>query len=203
MPFPVAVVGVGLGAVALAGVGLRLAALAKKKSAPAATVLPPVPSPPSPPPQGIIVPPSPLQVEQALPALLTNPDGTPHQQGTPFVFDSNSSAADAVAEANRRGISVHQLLIEQSGQLGGSDGTAVPGQRARVTTNDPAPSGDLIIRSAPSQSASQIGGAEKDAIVLILDARTQDATFAKISWAGGPRRPPAEGFAKKAFLTLL
>lgn len=81
------------------------------------------------------------------------------------------------------------------------DGVAAVGQQAIVTTNDPAPSGDLIIRSAPSGSAQQIGGAEKDGTVSVLDA--SDATFAKIAWGGGSRLPAATGFARKAFLKLV
>lgn len=46
-------------------------------------------------------------------AITTNPDGSAHAQGTAFVFDSNADAAAAVAEANRRGITVAQLLQER------------------------------------------------------------------------------------------
>jgi hypothetical protein len=134
-----------------------------------------------------------------------NPDGSDHTQGTPFVFSTNQDAASAVDEANRRGITVQQLLLERSGQLSAtaptSDGVAATGQKAVVTTQDQPPSGDLIIRSAASGSAQQIGGAEKDGTVTILDS--SDPTFARIQWDGGSRLPAATGFARKAFLKLI
>lgn len=80
------------------------------------------------------------------------------------------------------------------------------GQKARVTTNDPPPSGDLIMRTAPSDSAAQVagGGAEKDGIVSILELQASpDGVWSKIVWPGGSRRPGATGFAKRKFLTLL
>jgi len=84
---------------------------------------------------------------------------------------------------------------------------AVPaGQKARVTTNDSPPSGDLIMRTAPSDSAAQVvgGGAEKDGIVSILELQASpDGVWSKIVWPGGSRRPAATGFAKRKFLTLL
>lgn len=69
---------------------------------------------------------------------------------------------------------------------------------AVVTTNDPPPSGDLVIRSAPSGTAPQIGGAEKNGTVTLLD--TSDPTWAKISWSGGSRWPAITGYARKAYL---
>lgn len=69
---------------------------------------------------------------------------------------------------------------------------------AVVTTNDPPPSGDLIIRSSPSGTAQQIGGAEKNGTVTILDA--SDPTWAKVSWSGGSRWPAVTGYARKAYL---
>jgi len=84
---------------------------------------------------------------------------------------------------------------------------AVPaGQKARVTTNDSPPMGDLIMRTAPSDSAAQVagGGAEKDGIVSILELQASpDGVWSKIVWPGGSRRPGATGFAKRRFLTLL
>ncbi len=202
MPLPVAgAVAIGAaGVAALGAIGLKLRAnLAAKKAAPVPANVPP--SPPSPPANGPVVAPPPPQVAAALPALVSNPDGSPRTEGTPFIFGSNSDAAAAVAEANRRGISVQQLLLERSGQLAKTDGVAVQGQKAIVTTNDPAPSGDLIIRSAPSATAGQIGGAEKNGTVTVLDS--SDATFAKIQWSGGPRWPACTGFARKAYLKLV
>jgi hypothetical protein len=75
------------------------------------------------------------------------------------------------------------------------------GQLAVVTTNDPAPSGDLIIRDAPD--GTQIGGAEKGGSVLVLDAIDPSSAWAHIAWAGGTRLGPATGFAHKSALKLL
>lgn len=83
----------------------------------------------------------------------------------------------------------------------------VPGQpagqgRARVTTNDPPPAGDLVVRDQPG--GSQIGGAEKSGVVnvLVADAGTDGSgtKWAKISWAGGSRWPAVEGYVKAKFL---
>ncbi len=79
-------------------------------------------------------------------------------------------------------------------------------QRARVTTNDPPPNGDLIMRTGPSDSALQVpgGGAEKDGIVTVINLNASpDGIWAEIDWPGGSRRPAAVGFAKKRFLTVL
>lgn len=70
---------------------------------------------------------------------------------------------------------------------------------ARVATNDPPPDGDLKIRSGPGTSYDQIGGAEKDAIVTILDV-SEDGSWARIAWGGGVRRAPATGWASTRFL---
>ncbi len=216
MAIPLAVpIVAGVAAIGLAG--LRIMSLAKAKASlaagippapPAAVNLPKAAPPPTPPPQSPIVPapadPRSIETVLALPKLVSNPDGSPRQEGTPFIFNSTSDAQSAVDEANRRGISVAQVLLERSGQLAkpnSGDGVAALGQRAIVTTNDPAPSGDLIIRSAPFQSAAQIGGAEKNGTVTVLDS--SDAIFAKIQWGGGNRLPAATGFAKKAFLKLV
>ncbi len=80
-----------------------------------------------------------------------------------------------------------------------SDGVAVVGQQAVVTTNDPPPSGDLIIRDTPFNAGIIVGVADKDGTVTVLDS--SDDTFAKIQWNGG-RNPPAIGFAHKQFLQL-
>jgi hypothetical protein len=79
-------------------------------------------------------------------------------------------------------------------------------QKARVTTNDPPPNGDLIMRVAPSDSALQVpgGGAEKDGIVTVVNLNASpDGVWSEIIWPGGSRRPGARGFAKKKFLTVL
>lgn len=74
--------------------------------------------------------------------------------------------------------------------------------QAKVTTNDPAPDGDLIIRDGPSATANQIGGAEKDGTVTVLDGAS-NADFAKITWDGGARWPAATGWAHKSALALV
>lgn len=87
-----------------------------------------------------------------------------------------------------------------------SPSASPPLQRARVTTNDPPPSGDLIMRTGPSDSALQVpgGGAEKDGIVTVVNMNASpDGVWAEIDWPGGSRRPEAKGFAKKQFLTVL
>ena len=74
---------------------------------------------------------------------------------------------------------------------------------ATVTTSDPPPSGDLIVRSGPSASSPQIGGAEKNGKVDVLtwNAGTSGGeTWAKIRWAGGSRWPRIEGYVKQRFL---
>lgn len=189
-------------------IGLRIRAVAKKKAivppgAVAGSI--PVKPPPAPIPLGTSVTPTPAQVqiteETGLPIVLKNPDGSAHEVGTPFVFNTNSDAASAVAEANRRGVPVQQIVLERTRQLQQTDGTAVAGQKAVVTTMQPAPSGDLIIRNAPN--GSQIGGAEKNGTVIVIIPDVGDGIFAEIDWPGGNRLPAARGFAKKKFLKLI
>jgi hypothetical protein len=74
-------------------------------------------------------------------------------------------------------------------------------QYARVTTSDPAPSGDLIVRAGPSSSQSQVGGVEKDGIVTILDV-SDDGGWYLIDWQGGMRRAAVQGWASARFLTI-
>lgn len=93
------------------------------------------------------------------------------------------------------------VIQQAASALSSGDGVAADGQQAIVTTNDPPPSGDLIVRSSPSASAPQIGGAEKNGTVTIIDS--SDPTFAKIRWGGGSRWPAVTGFARKAFLKLV
>lgn len=76
-------------------------------------------------------------------------------------------------------------------------------KKATVTTNDPPPSGDLIVRSGPSMASPQTGGAEKNGTVDILtwNAGTADgSTWAKIRWGGGSRWPAIEGYVKRQYL---
>ncbi len=78
--------------------------------------------------------------------------------------------------------------------------------RAKVTTNDPPPGGDLIMRNSPSDSGVQVpgGGAEKDGIVTVINPNaSSDGIWSEIDWPGGSRRPAARGFAKKKFLVNL
>lgn len=91
-------------------------------------------------------------------------------------------------------------------QVSPAASAASAGQKARVTTNDPPPDGDLIMRTQPSDAASQVpgGGAEKDGIVTVVDLNaSSDGVWAAIDWPGGSRRPAAQGFCKKKFLTML
>jgi hypothetical protein len=76
-------------------------------------------------------------------------------------------------------------------------------QQARVQTNDPAPLGDLIIRSGPSLSSPQIGGAEKGGLVTVLDSGQVQGDFTHVDWAGGSRLPAAQGFAHTSALQLI
>lgn len=77
----------------------------------------------------------------------------------------------------------------------------VVGASAIVTTNDPAPAGDLLIRSQPNSTASAVGTAEKGGTVTII--RDVDATWAEVLWPGGTRYPKAQGFTRKAYLKLV
>lgn len=76
-------------------------------------------------------------------------------------------------------------------------------QQAMVSTNDPAPQGDLIIRSGPSLNSPQVGGAEKGGLVTVLDSGAVNADFTKVSWPGGNRLPAADGFAHTSALQLI
>jgi hypothetical protein len=75
-------------------------------------------------------------------------------------------------------------------------------KKAKVTTSDPSPRGDLAIRVKPSDTAAQIpgGGADKNGIVTILGF--VDDTWAEVAWDGGVR-PAGRGFAHKKFLIVI
>lgn len=80
-------------------------------------------------------------------------------------------------------------------------------QQARVTTSVASPLGDLKIRSGPSPTAAQTGGALKDSLVDILQWNAATAggyTWARIrSYSGGTGGWPAgEGYAAQNFLAL-
>lgn len=202
MPLPIAVPIVGVGLV-LGAVGLRIASVMKAKTK--APPIAPVPPTALPKPGVLTVPPAPPAATAVLPPVTTNPDGSDRQPGTPFIFSTNEAAKAAVDEANRLGISVHELVLKQQGLLptsGSGPTPAAAGKRGIVTTNDPAPSGDLIIRTAPNQTAPQIpgGGADKGGTVTII--RDVDSVWTEIDWGGG-RRPAGRGFAKKQFIKLI
>lgn len=77
---------------------------------------------------------------------------------------------------------------------------------AIVTTKDPAPNGDLAMRTSPNANAPQVagGGAEKNGIVKIITADaspSEPGVWSEIQWFGGPRRPAARGYARSAYLT--
>jgi hypothetical protein len=85
------------------------------------------------------------------------------------------------------------------------DLTTIALPRMRVTTNDPAPSGDLFIVSAPEEGHSIPGvGAEKNGLVDVLNPiPVQDANgtfWLNVRWNGGNRLGPVTGFAKAKFL---
>lgn len=77
----------------------------------------------------------------------------------------------------------------------------VPGIKyAKVTTRDPAPAGDLTVRSGPSSTASPLGAADKDSTVVVLNWEASP-TYAQVQTTGG-RNLPVTGYAAKAYLTL-
>ena len=173
------------GGVAVLGlVGLRLRALAKAKAAtaPAAAGTP-----------------SSVQA-----TTLNTSIPVPASGNTPFVSpvdQSNTLNGLIAAGMTPQDAAAAVASIAAAAGSNSGDGAAAVGQKAIVTTNDPAPLGDLIIRDAPNATATQIGGAEKDGTVIVLDS--SDPTFAQIQWAGGSRLPAATGFARKAFLKLV
>jgi len=75
---------------------------------------------------------------------------------------------------------------------------------ARVTTNDLAPDGDLIIRDAPN--GRQIGGAAKSSMVEVLE--WDAGTVGGVKWSKvranekAMNWPAATGYAKQSFLRL-
>lgn len=124
--------------------------------------------------------------------LAINPDGSDHSVGTAFVSATTQDNQNDIARINRLGISAFEFELLRSGV----------GKFARVTTRDPSPDGDLIIRTSPNQGAPQItgGGADKDGTVTII--RDVDSIWSEIFWRGG-NRPLGQGFAKRQFLVVL
>lgn len=111
-------------------------------------------------------------------------------------FNANPTAPPDITAAN----AVAALIAAQTGQPVAIPNPAATPQLAVVTTNDQPPSGDLVIFDSPN--GSQIGGAEKNGTVTI-DPSFSDPVFAQISWPGGSRLGPANGFSHKQFLRLV
>lgn len=123
------------------------------------------------------------------------PRAAPPPVFVPGVFDLPPAPAPAPSPAAQQ--AAVQQIQEIVVQAGGTPGV----RQARVTTNDAPPAGDLIVRSAPSATAPQIGGADKGAIVNVL--RDLPGTeFAEIETAGG-RWKAVKGFARKKFLVFI
>lgn len=77
--------------------------------------------------------------------------------------------------------------------------------KMRVTTNDPAPSGDIFIVAAPGMPGTPGVGAEKNGLVDVLNpvpiAGPDGNLWLNVRWNGGVRLKPVTGFAKAKFLT--
>jgi hypothetical protein len=204
MPIPLAVPIVA-GVVAAGAVALRIHAVHKAKAAGAVNTVP----------AGTKVPAqTPGAAPKVVPTPIVSQPATPAQVASAasaagFTVDQVAAAAAAagttpaavVGNALAAGSSVADAILQA--QNAGLQAQINPGQQvqlAQVTTNDPAPSGDLIIRDQPN--GTQIGGAEKDGMVTVINPNV-DGTFAQISWPGGSRLPAATGFARKAFLKLI
>jgi hypothetical protein len=76
--------------------------------------------------------------------------------------------------------------------------------RMRVTTNDPAPSGDLFIVASPGRAGTPGVGAEKNGLVDVLNPLpvmgSDGNLWLNVRWNGGSRLGPVTGFAKAKFL---
>jgi LPXTG-motif cell wall-anchored protein len=92
----------------------------------------------------------------------------------------------------------------------GSDGMAGFGMgatddgyvgNATVTTNDPAPAGDLKVHSAPNASAPQIGGADKGAVVEVVTEPGLPPGWGKVGTFASARNAAVVGYASLAYLT--
>lgn len=178
-------------------------------------VLPPLPG-------GFLTPAQPgptpvIQPQQTIAQTLANlgipPSNVPQPPGTraPTMQDLIDSLRDpANFQRTHPGVSFDAVTEEQlqaakdaldaQNVKAASEGN---GPKATVTTNDPPPSGDLIMRVAPNDASPMVdgGGAEKGGIVTIINPNASfDGIWAEIFWPGGSRRPAARGFAKKKFL---
>lgn len=228
MPFPVIPVAIGGGVMVLAGIGLRMRALSKqtsvkpsgppiKATAPVTGVNDTVIQPAAINGPTVVSattirsaaaqargqsPPAPIRGEPTMDDLLfslNDPVGYT-KSGRPsfdLVTIEDSGAAKDLLDAQGK---LNRPVAAPSNTAAG--GTTLPspptGKKAIVTTKDPSPAGDLIVRDRPN--GSQIGGADKDGTVTIL--QDVDVTWAKVSWAGG-RWPAVEGFSRKAFLRVV
>ncbi len=136
-------------------------------------------------------------VDQAILAAAAAQAGTTVQSVLAAAQNANPADPAGAAAAAAAGLAASlnpQLQAAVNPDNGG-------GQLAIVSTNDPAPSGDLIIRDAPDGNV--IGAAEKGGTVVVLDAISPDSAWAHIAWAGGSRRDAATGFGHKSALQLL
>lgn len=220
MPIHIAIPIVG-GALAVGAIGLRLRAMALAKKSTSSLASPPAPPIPVPAPTPVAKPaPTPvIQPQQTVldvgKSLGLPGSGFPQTPGTRTgtMAELIESMGDPIGFQKRHpdvswdAITDDQLnaaLEAFNAQKAPKASLTVPssavvGQQAIVTTNDPAPSGDLIIRNRPG--GTQIGGAEKGGRVAII--QQVDDTWAEVQWPGGSRHPAARGFARKAFLKLI
>ena len=147
------------------------------------------------------------------------------------LFPKGAAAAPAASTATPAppGVPAPQAAAQaaQSAAQAAAGGTPVPlplpvtptaPGKAVVTTNDPAPAGDLRIMSAPTHGSggAQVGGAEKAGKVDILtwNAGTSAANnktassgeegviWSYVRWPGGSRLPAATGYVPQKYLRL-
>jgi len=140
-------------------------------------------------------PPAPKLPQPALPR--TGLTGGP---ATPQPAPSNLGDVDApgfLKGATDAGAAVANQILTQAPA---APPAALP-SFAVVTTSDPAPSGDLMIRPAPNAAGTPGVGAEKNGIVTVIKKDVLgDGVWSQVVWGGGSRLPPASGFVKSAFL---
>jgi hypothetical protein len=79
--------------------------------------------------------------------------------------------------------------------------------KMRVTTSDPAPSGDLFIVQSPGQAGTPGVGAEKNGLVDVLNpipvSGPDGNLWLNVRWNGGTRLRPVTGWAKARFLVAV
>jgi hypothetical protein len=197
MPIPL-VYPIGAGILAI--IGLRLNAVSKQKKAAALAAAQSSASANAASPSAASV--TPAQVASAAASA-----GVTVQQLEKAASAAGTTPQAVIASAQQAGSSVADELIAQAGKQPDANAAiaavstvapvlAASVQQAVVTTHDQPPSGDLRVFATASTS-QQIGGADKDGVVTVLDS--SDPTFALINWTGG-RNPAVQGFAKKQFL---